>query len=248
MAESAGLLLYGIGAAASAWPSDGRGVRGGGLRYVTHGELTAVVSLLSDTAWVAAPAAAELLEYERVIRAQHAVADVVPMRFGAVLADEGAVRAHLDAQRSSYLRALTRIAGCVELGIRARLSLPNPPPAPEGATRPVIRSGADYLQARQRHYSVETRLRDQCAALEQALLAKVAPLCREHRREFSPPRSGEPARCSLYFLVPRDQVPAFRAAVSPTVVDGFTELALSGPWPPFNFVESVATGDVGLSC
>jgi hypothetical protein len=230
----AGLLLYCIADAASALPLDGQGGRGGGLLRVVHGGLAAVVSPLAERSRVEAPARAELLAYERVIRSQHAVADVLPMRFGSVLSNEAVVRAHLDEQREAYLRALTRIAGCVELGVRALLS--PPPPAPEVAVKPVSRSGADYLAARRRHYSAERRLRDQGSALEQALLSKVAPLCREHRTELPAPRSGGPALCSLYFLVPRTQVLAFRTAVSSIPVECHTGLALSGPWPPFNFV------------
>ncbi len=72
--------------------------------------------------------------------------------------------------------------------------------------------------------------------MEQLLLSKVSPLCREHRAELSTPRAGEPTLYSLYFLVPREQVAAFRTALSPMpAVEGAT-LTLSGPWAPYNFV------------
>ncbi|WP_375771797.1 GvpL/GvpF family gas vesicle protein [Archangium gephyra] len=235
MTDRARLLLYCIADAAAALPSGGHG-GGSGLLRIVHGGLAAVASPLAEPGRVEAPAKAELLEYERVIRAQHAVADVLPMRFGSVLSGEAAVRAHLDEQRETYQRALTRVAGCVELGVRALLSAPPPPTEPETAVKPMRLSGAAWLEARRRHYSAESRLRDRCVALEQALVAKVAPLCREHRTEFPPPRPGEPALCSLYFLVPREQVLAFRAAVSSIPVESQTDIALSGPWPPFNFV------------
>ena len=232
----AGLLLYGIGDTSSAWPSDERGVQGGGLRRIAHGGLTALVSPLVERARVATPVRVDLLDYERVIRAWHAVADVLPMRFGSVLSDEAEVRAHLDEQRAPYLRVLTRISGCVEMGVRALVSAPPPAPEPEEAVKPEVRSGADYLRARRHRHAVENRLRDRCTVLEQTLLSKVGPLCREHQVEFSPSRSGGPALYSLYFLVPRGQVSAFRAALSPMPVTGLAELTLSGPWPPFNFV------------
>ena len=232
MTDGTKLLLYCIADAAAALPRDGQA---GGLLRIVHGGLAAVVSPLAEPGWVEAPAKAELLAYERIIRSQHAVADVLPMRFGSVLSGEAAVRAHLDEQRETYQRALTRTAGCVELGVRALLSAP-PPTAPETDVKPMSRSGADYLEARRRHYSSENRLRERCVALEQALLSKVAPLCREHRMELPAPRPGEPALCSLYFLVPREQVLAFRTAVSATPVQCHTDVALSGPWPPFNFV------------
>lgn len=235
MAES-GLLLYCIASASSPMPSDSPGGQGGPLQRISHGELVAVVAPVSDITRVATPSTDELLAYERVIRAHHAVADVVPMRFGSVLSSEAAVRAHLEEQRVAYLRSLTRTAGCVEMGVRTVLSAPRPPAPPEDAAQAPLRSGADYLKARQRRYSAESQLLDQCAELERSVLSKVAPLCREHRSESPRVRPGEPVLCSLYFLVPRDQVPAFRAALAP-FVDDHTETVVSGPWPPFNFVD-----------
>lgn len=232
-----GLLLYGISDASSPWPGEGLGLRGAGLQRLTLGGLAAVVSPVSGLSREAAPTA-ELLEFERVIRTWHAVADVVPMRFGGALSDEAAVRAHLGEHRDAYLRSLARVSGCVEMGVRALLSPPPSPVAGEDAAKPAPRSGAAYLEARRHRYSAENRQREQCAALEQALLSKAAPLCREHRTELSPPRPGEPALCSLYFLVPREGVSAFRAALSSVPPgDAPASLSLSGPWPPFNFVD-----------
>jgi hypothetical protein len=236
MAEGNRLLLYCIADAAAALPRDGHEGRAGGLLRIVRGGLAAVVSPLAEAARVEAPEKAELLEYARVIRSLHAAADVLPMRFGGVLSGEAAVRAHLEDQREAYLHALTRVAGCVELGVRALLSASPPPTAPGMAVKPMSGSGAAWLEARRRHYSAEGRLRDQCVALEQALLSKVAPLCREHRTEFPAPRPGEPALCSLYFLVPREHVLAFRTAVSAIPAGFQTDITLSGPWPPFNFV------------
>ncbi|MFL5345792.1 MAG: GvpL/GvpF family gas vesicle protein [Hyalangium sp.] len=233
----AGLMLYCIANASSAVPSDEPGVHGTRLLRVVQGELVAVVSPVADLARVTAPVQADLLAYERVIRSQHAVADVVPMRFGSVLTGEAAVRAHLGEQRATYLRVLARVTGCVEMGVRALISPPPPSVVREEAAPPPIRSGADYLKARQRRYSAESELREHGAALEQSLLSKVAPLCREHRLELSRSRPGEPVLCSVYFLVPRDQVPAFRAALASSPGADQPETSLSGPWPPFNFVD-----------
>jgi Gas vesicle synthesis protein GvpL/GvpF len=235
--RGAGLLLYCVGGTTSALPASGLGVQGGEIQCVAQGDLVAVVSPVAELARVETPDAAELLAYERVIRSQHIVADVVPMRFGSVLPDEAAVRAHLDGQRATYLRTLARVAGCVEMGVRVLLSVPHTPAASGQAAHPPARSGVDYLKAVQRRYSAESQLRDDCAALEQSLVSKVAPLCREHRMELAPLRPGEPALCSLYFLVPRQQVAAFRAALSPVMDGDPSRTTLSGPWPPFNFVD-----------
>jgi hypothetical protein len=226
-------LLYCIAEASSPLPGDGHGVHGGELRRLAHGGLVAVVSSIAEPERLASATTAELLDYERVIRSQHAVADVVPMRFGSMLADEAAVRAHLDEQQALYLRSLKRVAGCVELGVRLLVSGPGSPATPEAPPKQEARSGASYLKALQRRYSSENQLRDRCTALEQALLSKVAPLC----RELSPARPGEPVLCSLYFLVPRGNVSLFHAALSADAASESTPTAVSGPWPPFNFVD-----------
>lgn len=230
------LLLYCVGGASTAVPVGVRGVHGAQIQCIAQGELVALVSPAAELARVETLEAGALVAYERVIRSQHAVADVVPMRFGSVLPDEAAVRAHLEEQRAAYLRSLARVAGCVEMGVRALISVTHPSAAPEPAVHPPARSGVDYLKARQRRYSAESQLHDQCAALEQSLLPMVAPLCREHRVELAPLRSGVPTLCSVYFLVPREQVPAFRAALSPVTGGDSPRATLSGPWPPFNFV------------
>lgn len=235
--KGGGLLLYCVGGASSVVPAGVRGVHGAQLQCIAQGELVALVSPVAELARVDTPEAVELVAYERVIRSQHAVADVVPMRFGSVLPDEAAVRAHLDEQRAAYLRSLARVAGCVEMGVRALVSVPHSPVAPEPAANPSARSGVDYLKARQRRHSAESQLRDQCTMLEQSLLSMVASLCREHRVELAPARSGVPTLCSVYFLVPREQVPAFRAALSPVTDGDSARATLSGPWPPFNFVD-----------
>jgi hypothetical protein len=42
---------------------------------------------------------------------------------------------------------------------------------------------------------------------------------------------------SLYFLVPRTSVESFREATRQCLKDGLTKLLVSGPWPPYNFVD-----------
>ena len=43
---------------------------------------------------------------------------------------------------------------------------------------------------------------------------------------------------SLYFLVPRESVEAFRKRFYSISVQKSPKLLLSGPWPPFNFIVS----------
>lgn len=232
-----GLLLYCVracaGGAPPPLPPGARGVLGAELRWIARGDLAALVSAAGDPAALAAPAAAELLRYQAVIQEQHAAADVLPMRFGGVLADDEAVRAHLEAQGDAYRGALARLSGCVEMGVRALLEAPAPPR--EGPAERA--SGAAYLRARQRRYAGEEDLRRAAVELlEREYLPRVAPLCREHRVDAAPQRSGGPSLCSFYFLIPREEVPAFREALAPLLQGGARQIVISGPWPPYSFV------------
>jgi hypothetical protein len=58
-----------------------------------------------------------------------------------------------------------------------------------------------------------------------------------HKVEF--PSSGRSRLLSLYFLVPRDSVGCFRRAARGLHRNESVKLLLSGPWPPYNFVDSL---------
>jgi hypothetical protein len=56
------------------------------------------------------------------------------------------------------------------------------------------------------------------------------------RRKVELPSSGA-RQLSLYFLVPRNSIESFRAASQQCLKDGLAKPIVSGPWPPYNFVE-----------
>jgi hypothetical protein len=226
-----GLLLHCIGHARALPLADE-----GDLRRVRWGELAAMAAPITDRRSMVAPEAPELLRYGRRIQRIHASADVLPMRFGSVLADEDAVRAHLRERREEYFAALDRIAGCVEMSVRALVRADGPPPGGPDAKAMPIRSGTDYLKARQRRHAWEEELQERCAALERAVVAAALPHCREHRAE-GPQTRPDGARVSIHFLVPKGRVPALREAMEPLLSLDACH-SLTGPWPCYNFVPS----------
>ena len=56
------------------------------------------------------------------------------------------------------------------------------------------------------------------------------------RRKVESPSREEPL-LSLYFLVPRTSVECFREATRQCLKDGPAKPVVSGPWPPYNFVD-----------
>jgi len=58
-----------------------------------------------------------------------------------------------------------------------------------------------------------------------------------HKVEF--PSSRKSRFLSLHFLVPRDSVETFRSAARHLPENRSFQLQLSGPWPPYNFVDAL---------
>jgi hypothetical protein len=185
--------------------------------------------------------------HEAVLEAALAQTPVVPFRFGTIFRSIDHVREMLDEHRD-FEQALERLRGRVELGVKGFLD-----PARFDASRgsdagddPM--SGGDYMRRKQ----LERRLADERESFK-------GELARESDRRLSeaaeagqlnplqPPevsgREGEMFLNAAY-LVRSDDTDAFRAAVRELAdkyrADG-AAYELSGPWPPYNFVEA---GDV----
>ena len=194
-----------------------------------HG-LAAVVSALEETS--SPPTVSSLLAYERVVEAIHARRAVVPLRYGCVMENESAVVRHLEEHRQQYWALLARLPGMTEMGIRVLW------PARAGAVPDVPSSpGARYLASLRNLYNAtdafageETQLADQIVSL--------LPGCfTEQRREVS--SSSQRRLLSLYFLTSKTGVERFRSKARQICPPSGAKILLSGPWPPYNFAESL---------
>ena len=108
-----------------------------------------------------------------------------------------------------------------------------PPPVHLSTT-----SGIAYLEARRLHYFCLDQ-----ADLEQRRL--VEELCNSLaglyvRRKVEVPESSSSRPLSIHFLVPRDSIDSFRHAARQFRSRQPLKLLLSGPWPPYNFVDRAA--------
>jgi hypothetical protein len=195
------------------------GIDGASLRRVHVDDLDAIVS---DVDGATSPTEAAVLTHAAVVDAVAAAADaVLPARFGSGFEQEGAVATEVGARRDELLRALERVRGCVELGVRA---LVGDVAAPEdtGATD----SGRRYMLARLER----VRAGDRLSADLDAALGPVA------RAASSSVVGSEPLVVTGAYLVARGDIDAFQARV-----DEFQrerpELTLicTGPWPPYSF-------------
>ena len=157
---------------------------------------------------------AALWRYEEMVEALMESRDVLPVRFGTLVADENAVVGALAKRRSELAASLDRVRGAVELAVRARER--------EAPSRPeVAPSGSAYLRAKASRGDVARRLHERLA---------------DHARA-SAVRSGSELLRAAY-LVSRDDVASFVALVDELQSDNAElDLVCTGPWPAYSFAE-----------
>ncbi|HUF11625.1 MAG TPA: GvpL/GvpF family gas vesicle protein [Longimicrobiales bacterium] len=177
-------------------------------------------------------------KHDRVIRsAMDAGLSPVPIRFGQVVSDDHALRAHL--AEHDYGPVLERIEGAVEFGVRILdpESKPEPSRQPEGAAGTAghaTGSGAAHLHAlAARFHAAEAR---QARALDAArdLDGRLAECVRESRIEAT----DQPAGAVVAHLVQTDAALAYGARAR-ELAEGYPPLRIvvTGPWPPYSFVD-----------
>ncbi len=226
-----------------ALPAPLLGVGGGPVYQVAHRLLSAAVSRIAPSDL--APDLPRVRAYDRVVNSYHRQDTVIPMRYGCMVAQEAEVIGLLDENCQQYEALLQELAGCVEMGLRLLHPAASLSPAasgnPQGCReagrpQPVAapeRPGLAYLTARKAHYVQQARWTSEYRQAADRCLAQFAGLFVKSKMEAPSPRRP---LLSLYFLVPRPAVAAFRRAFQPLNVAEPGGLLLSGPWPPYNFV------------
>jgi hypothetical protein len=185
---------------------------------------------LESRDWLEASARA----HDRVLAGALGQAPLVPLRFGTVYRSEDGVRGMLDERAAELTDAIERLRGRVELGVKAFLVEPeledDAPPS----------SGREYLlrkqEARATARSAQTDALESLRALHEHLesLADGARVNPPQPPELS--GRDEPMLLNGAYLVPVERQPEFANAVDEHRDDRL-ELVLTGPWPPYNFVE-----------
>ena len=214
-------------------PAPCAAARGQGVIFVESGNLSAAVTPRGSG--TAPPDARQLLGYERVISKLHASGPVIPLRYGCLVEDEAAAVRLLEEGSAGYEALLERLENRVEMGLRvlweaAGDSLPAPTPATPGAA---------YLAAARRRRCLEAELTPAERAWAAGVCAGLSDLYSEESQEAR--FAGAGRLVSLYFLVPRQAVRRFRARLRRMVSGQGRGFLVSGPWPPYNFVNSGAS-------
>ena len=218
------------------------GVEGAPVSLVTEDELAVAVSRVSRAGCSAdvTCATACATAYANVIAALSADRTVLPIRYGCLFPSRTQVYEFLQTRRAEFAALLDELDGCVEMGVRVLLS---------GAGRPVaecrrrttkLGSGTAYLTERSAAYARRDAKREAGAATAAVIRRTFNGLSVQSRAV--PAVMGENLLVSLYFLIRREDIGAFRNKFRRLQERDTHRLLLSGPWAPYNFVTAREPG------
>jgi len=174
------------------------------------------------------PGSAHLRAYERVIANLHASRTVIPLRFGCVVEGRPRIVRLLDEHSAEFDQVLARVDGAAEMGLR--LWRESNERARPDATGP----GARYLaDARSRHAVLTSNEDEWAGRIRRALEGLYVG----QRTEARP--AGDGRLISLHIQVARGSTDDFRDRVRRLTIAEDMKLLLSGPWPPYHFVDYV---------
>ena len=214
------------------------GVEGKPVLVIDHGGLGAAISELREPDSL--PDVAAILAYESVVEFFFSRRTIIPMRYGCTVRDRAELAVVLDEHHKQYDGLLDGLEGLAEMGIQVPANGCDAAPEIDAAAVSPARfpdsnrSGVSYLLAKKQHYGSADRIAERQNELVKTLCHPLSGLF--VRRKVELPSRGEPL-LSLYFLVPRTLVEPFREASRQCAKNGPAKPLVSGPWPPYNFVD-----------
>jgi hypothetical protein len=197
---------------------------------------------LADLSWVGDRA----LAHERVVEHFAAAHPVLPMKLFTLFTSDERTAASLRERAGSIGRILARIAGREEWGVRvlfqeakARLAAAEAVPreeTPASGKNFLLRKKAEQESAR----TLASRVR---AEVDRAYEDLAGHAFAARRREPVPGEAGARLLLDAAFLVPKGDGEPFEESVrrwAGHLAGHACELTLTGPWPPYNFLEDPA--------
>jgi gas vesicle protein GvpL/GvpF len=190
---------------------------------------------LQDLDWVAATAVAHEAVVEHFSRLS--TATVIPAKLFTLFSSLDKAIADVASRRASIARVMKRIAGSEEWGVRVTRR-PGAAAAAHGAASPT--SGAAFLAARKAARDATANARSLAAAAAEKAYLALARHAREARaRERRPEPGTNPPVLEAAFLVRASARSRFKSEArrqAAACAAAGADLALTGPWPAYNFV------------
>jgi hypothetical protein len=241
-------VVWAYGVVPGAQPApDTVGLEGRPVTSISCGELAVLASELPSRAYTE-QALQERLEdldtlaglaraHDSVLEVAHAEGDVLPFRMCTVYATPEAVRAMLAAEGGRLGRALSRLHGMAEWGVKAFAAAPG-----GGSPQPRPASGTAYLAARrterERAEAGREALERVVAGVHARLAEQAAGALRSRPQDRRLSGRDEEMLLNGAYLVPRSEAEGFRALVDDLAREHEPQglaLELTGPWPPYHF-------------
>jgi hypothetical protein len=200
-----------------------------------------IESRLSDLAWVSDRA----LAHEAVVEHFAGAEAVLPMKLFTLFVSDERALSHVRENRERIERALDRVAGRVEWGVRIRLDEARARASLAAAARQEAEghaSGTAFLRRRKHEQEASRDLVRRLGAEVDAAFAELSGGASEAvRRELAAaPEAGGRLLLDAAFLVPTHDGADFEMVVercAARLAPRGCEVVLSGPWPPYHFAE-----------
>jgi hypothetical protein len=215
------------------------GIHRNPVSVMDHGGLSAAVAETGHSD--PTPDIAAVLAYESVVEFFFRRQTIIPMRYGCKVPDRSGLDAWLGIRHKEHDALLSRLNGLAEMGIQipvkasdADCSIDSTAVQSAPSHKPMG-SGVSYLLAKKQYYGSADRTAEVRNGLVNTLCQTLSGLFVRHKVEVS---CGTAAIVSVYFLLPRTSVDLFRETALQHIPKELPKLTVSGPWPPYNFVES----------
>ncbi len=185
------------------------------------------------------PDISKVLAYERVVESFYRHMTVIPMRYGCWVEDPSEAVSLLAKNCCEYGALLRELEGLAEMGIQV-VDSPSAGAETDSAAESSFlhsgASGAGYLAAKRLHYLGTDRTALHQSEFVEKLCGSLSGLFVRRKVELA--SFSKTRLLSVYFLVARSSVESFRQVSRQLFQRETARMLLSGPWPPYNFVES----------
>lgn len=219
-----------------------RAVALGGSRWLVLADVpaasfdeAALAAGLKDVDWVGACAMA----HDAVVMESMKSGPVVPMRLFTIFEDERRALGQARLAARTIARTLRRVAGRAEYGVRIAAV---PGARPRADTAGGRLTGRSFLEQKRRQLEARRSQLAVPAEERRRIFDRLARLADEARPRPIP-EGGSRVWLDGAFLVPLGTATAFRRAVrrlSTDLTRSGHEVTLTGPWPPYSFLDADA--------
>jgi hypothetical protein len=194
---------------------------------------------LANLDWVSRIAVA----HEAVVESFIAETAVLPMKLLTIFTSDDRAIEHVRAQRSRLAGVVKRVANHQEWGVRVVLDRARAvAAAPQKPVAARAGTGVAYLSQKKAQRDVSVELAANARETVAALYDRLAARARDAKRRMAGdmPVQGGPLLLDAAFLVPRGRAASFAALTareSRSLARHGYGLTVSGPWPPYSFVQ-----------